>query len=262
MNAENTNDFTIIFGREFGLPCNLKCGPGVNPYETIYFENRRNRTDEYDSSNELCITLKRNPKLLASREDCIFTTQEIEALYHFVWFYLDVIQTHINGYTTSKGFLRDLHKAKGKPVQDEVITWKRLVFVQYGIILYVRYWPKDFVVEYKSKYGILRYYSSHIPAAVPKIYTEENIVAQCLKLWPDFIKAESYIEAHKELIDCELADMQHNIKFYKNQAQTDFCKDAVHKHIQVWTEHNTDDHIQEIIQNYIKELFGNLVKKE
>ena len=227
MNAENTTDFTIIPGREFGLPCNLKCGPGVRPFGTIHFENRRNNTDEYDSSNELCITLKRKSKLLGSREDCVFTNQEIEALLHFVWLHFDVIKTYMKGYTTSKGFLRDLHKFNGKPVQDEAINWKRLVFVQYGITLYVRYWPKDFVVEYKSKHGILRYRSGHIPAAFPKIYTEESIVAECLKLWPDFIKADNYITDHQELI----------------------------------AEQITDDHIRGIIENYVKEQFGNSLIK-
>ena len=239
MNAENTNDFTIIPGREFGLPCNLKCGPGLRPFGTIHFENRRNRTDEYDSSNELCITLKRKSRLLASREECIFTNEEIEALYHFVWLHFDVIQTYMKGYTTSKGFLRDLHKFNGKPVLDESINWKRLVFVQYGIILYVRYWPKDFVIEYKSKYGILKYRSLHIPASFPKIHTEESIVAECQKLWPDFIKAENYIADHKELIDCELAKLQRNIEFYNN----------------------TDDHIRGIIEDYIKELCEKMEKK-
>ena len=255
-----TENFTIIPGREFGLPCNLKCGPELKPFGTIHFENRRNRTDEYDSSNELCITLKRNPKLLASREDCVFTTEEIEALYHFVWLHLDVINTYMKGYTTSKGFLRDLHKFNGKPVQDEAINWKRLVFVQYGIILYVRYWPKDFVVEYKSKSGILRYHSRHIPAAFPKIYTEESIVAECLKLWPDFIQAENYIANHKDKIDSELTKLQNNIAFYKDQFNTDFCKESVHNHIQTWTEINTDDHIRGIIKDYITEMCNSFIK--
>ena len=133
----------------------------------------------------------------------------------------------MKGYTTSKGFLRDLHKFNGKPVLDESINWKRLVFVQYGIILYVRYWPKDFVVEYKSKHGILRYRSGHIPAAFPKIYTEESIVAECLKLWPDFIKADNYITDHQKLI----------------------------------AEQITDDHIRGIIEDYVKEQFGNSLIK-
>ena len=261
MNAEITTDFTIIPGREFGLPCNLKCGPGVRPFGTIHFENRRNRTDEYDSSNELCISLKRKSKLLASREECIFTNDEIEVLYHFVWLHFDVIQTYLKGYTTSKGFLRDLHKFNGKPVQDEAINWKRLVFVQYGIILYVRYWPKDFVVEYKSKFGILRYRSSHIPAAFPKIYTEESIVAECLKLWPDFIKAENYIADHQDVIDCELAKLHRNIEFYKDQFNTGFCKESVQNHIQIWVDHNTDDHIRGIIEDYIKELCEKMEKE-
>ena len=261
MNAENTNDFTIISGREFGLPCNLKCGPGLRPFGTIHFENRRNRTDEYDSSNELCITLKKNSRLLASREECVFTNQEIETLYHFVWLHFDVIKTYMKGYTTSKGFLRDLHKFNGKPVHDEVINWKRLVFVQYGIILYVRYWPKDFVVEYKSKYGILRYHSSHIPAMFPKIYTEENIVAECQKMWPDFIRAENFIAEHNDLFGCEFANLKNKIDFYNNQFNTDFCKESVPNHIQKWTEHNTEDHIRGIIESYIKELRGKLEKK-
>ena len=221
MNAENTEDFTIIPGREFGLPCNLKCGPGLKPYGTIHFENRRNQTEEYDSTNELCLSLKRNPKLLTSRNNCFFTNQEIEELFYFVWLHLDVINNYVNGYTTSKGFLRDLHRTKGTPVQDEVISWKRLVFVQYGIILYVKYWPKEFVVEYKSKYGIFRYHSSHIPATFPKIYTHEYIVEKCMKLWPDFIKAENYIADHKELFDCEITNLQNNIAFYTNQLQID-----------------------------------------
>ena len=109
----------------------------------------------------------------------------------------------------------------------EVINWKRLVFVQYGITLYVRYWPKDFVVEYKSKFGNLRYCSPHIPAACPKIYTEESVVAQCMKLWPDFIKAEKYISDHKD----------------------------------VMPEHITDDRIREIIKDYITEMYGKLKKE-
>ena len=229
MNAENNNGFTIIHGRDFGLPCNLKCGPEVKPCGTIYFENRRNQADEYDSSNELGITLKRKPKLLATRIDCFFTNQEIEELYHFVWLHLDIIKTYVNGFTTSKGFLRDLHRAKENPVRDEVISWKRLVFVQYGIVLYVRYWPKEFVIEYKSKFGVLRYHSSHIPVSIPKIYTEESIIENCMKMWPDFLKAENYIAEHKELLDYETANLQNKLVFYKNQPQTDFSKASAYK---------------------------------
>ena len=239
MNAENTKDFTIIHGSEFGLACNLKCGTGLKPYGTIHFENRRNKTEEYDSSNELCVTLKRNPKIIPGREACILSTDEIESLYHFIWRNLAIIQKYVEGYTTGKGFLRELRIAKGKPRNDEVISWKRLVFVQYDVALYVRYWPKDFVVEYKSKYGILKYRSLHIPASFPKIHTEESIVAECQKLWPDFIKAENYIADHKELIDCELAKLQRNIEFYNN----------------------TDDHIRGIIEDYIKELCEKMEKK-
>jgi len=136
-----------------------------------------------------------------------------------------------------------------------------VTFVQYGITLYVRYWPKDFVVEYKSKFGILRYRSSHIPAAFPKIYTEESIVAECLKLWPDFIKAENYIADHQDVIDCELAKLHRNIEFYKDQFNTGFCKESVQNHIQIWVDHNTDDHIRGIIEDYIKELCEKMEKE-
>ena len=222
MNAENTNDFTIIPGREFGLPCNLKCGPGLKPYGTIHFENRRNRTDEYDSSNELCITLKRSPKIISGKESSILSTDEVEALYHFVWRNFAIIQKYVSGYTTGKGFLRELRIAKGMPKNDEVISWKRLAFVQYDVTLYVRYWPKDFVVEYKSKYGIIRYRSDHIPVSFPKIYTEESIVKKCKKLWPDFLMAEKYIEKNQSLVGIDIENIRENFVFQKNQVQTDF----------------------------------------
>ena len=222
MNAENTKDFTIIHGIEFGLACNLKCGTGLKPYGTIHFENRRNKTEEYDSSNELCVTLKRNPRIIPGREACILSTDEIESLYHFIWMNLAIIQKYVEGYTTGKGFLRELRIAKGKPRTDEVISWKRLVFVQYDVALYVRYWPKDFVVEYKSKYGIIRYQSGHIPAAFPKIYTEESIVKECKKLWPDFLMAEKYIVKNQSLIGIDIENIRDNFTFQENKSQTDF----------------------------------------
>lgn len=259
MNAEN--DFTIIHGSEFGLACNLKCGPKLKPYETIHFENRRNRSEEYDSSNELCITLKRNPKILPGRDACVLSTDEIESLYHFVWMNLAIIQKYVDGYTTGKGFLRELRIAKGKPQKDEVISWKRLAFVQYDKTLYVRYWPKDFVVEYKTQYGILRYHSGHIPAAFPKIYTEESIVAECKKLWPDFLMAEKYIEKNQEIIGVELETLKNNIEFYKNQSKIDFNEIGINKHIQSWARKNTDEHVREIMECYLKDLCSDFKKE-
>ena len=217
-----TENFTIILGREFGLPCNLMCGPAVRPFGTIHFENRYNKTDEYDKTNELCITFRKNPHILEGREQCIFTNQEIETLSNFVLKNKEIIKKHLKGYTTSKGFLRDLHIAREKPLHDEVVSWKRLAFVQYGITLYVRYWPKDFTIEYKSKYGILKYNSLHIPANFPRRHTENSIIETCKQMWPDFLKAEQYIAEHGELTDPGLANIKSDIIFYKNSSQIGF----------------------------------------
>lgn len=214
-----TENFTIIPGREFGLPCNLLCGPAIRPFGTIHFENRYNKTDEYDKSNELCLTFKKNPRIIEGRQKCIFTNQEIETLSNFVFKNKEIIKKHLKGYTTSKGFLRDLHIAREKPLHDEVVSWKRLAFVQYGITLYVRYWPKDYFIEYKSKYGILKYQGPHYPAAFPKIHTEESIVKTCKKMWPDFLKAEHFVADHPELASPSLVDQKSEIVFYKNSSQ-------------------------------------------
>ena len=214
-----TENFTIIPGREFGLPCNLMCGPGVRPFGTIHFENRKNKTDEYDPTNELCITFRRNPNIIEGREKCIFSTDEIKMIFQFIEDSKDIIKKHLKGYTTSKGFLRDLHIARRKPLHDEVVTWKRLAFVQYGITLYVRYWPKDFTVEYKSKYGILKYYSLHIPAAFPRMYTQESIVKNCIDLWPDFLRAEKYIAERGDLTNFSLSKLSGEIVLLPGQTK-------------------------------------------
>lgn len=219
-----TENFTIILGREFGLPCNLMCGPEVRPFGTIHFENRYNKTGEYDKSNELCLTFRKNPRIIEGREKCIFSQDEINVLYHFIENNKELIKKHLMGYTTSKGFLRDLHIARNKPQHDEIVVWKRLAFVQYGITLYVKYWPKDFTAEYKSKYGILKYHSPHIPAGFPRRYTEEGIIESCKKLWPDFIKAEQYIAEHGDLTDPGSANIKSDIIFYTNSSQIDFAK--------------------------------------
>ncbi len=74
-----------------------------------------------------------------------------------------------------------------------------------------------FTIIHGREFGILRYHSSHIPVSIPKIYTEESIIENCMKLWPDFLKAENYIAEHKELLDYETANLQNKLVFYKNQ---------------------------------------------
>ena len=58
------------------------------------------------------------------------------------------------------------------------------------------------------------------------VYSSESF---CMKMWPDFLKAENYIAEHKELLDYETANLQNKLVFYKNQPQTDFSKASAYK---------------------------------
>ena len=141
---ENGENSTIVYGREFGLPCNFRCGPGLRPYGTIHFENRKNSKDGYDESDELCVTISRKPKVLGEVEKCVFTNDEIARILKFVSNNRTAIKDYHCGYTTSKGFLHALRKARTLPKSS--INWKRLVFVKDDIALYADYWAKDFTI--------------------------------------------------------------------------------------------------------------------
>ena len=141
MTAENTNDFTIIHGSEFGLPCNLKCGPGLRPHGTICFENRRKNTDDYDSSHELCISVKQKPELRVAEGQGVLKQESLDRILKFVSDNRDTIKDYLGGFTTAKGFLRALRKEH--ELKEKIINWKRLVFVQYDIPLYVPNGTRD-----------------------------------------------------------------------------------------------------------------------
>lgn len=241
MNAENTNDFTIIHGSEFGLPSNLKCGPGIRPHDTIHFENRRNNKCDYDDSNEIFVTIRRKPKILGEREKCLLASDELERILKFVSNYRHIILDYYKGYTTAKGFLHALREERNP--HKELSDWKKIVFVQYDIPLYASYWAKDFRIEYKSKFGLL-HYELHRPYSYPAIYTEEEIIQICKKQWPYFLKAENYIEQKKLLIE------QATRKLMKSENQFSDVWD--------WCRQNVEDDIQQIVRNYLENFCRSL----
>ena len=233
---ENGENSTIVYGREFGLPCNFRCGPGLRPYGTIHFENRKNSKDGYDESDELCVTISRRPKVLGEVEKCVFTNDEIIRILKFVSNNRTAIKDYHCGYTTSKGFLHALRKAKNTPKSS--INWKRLVFVRDDIPLYVDYWAKDFTITYKSKFGPLKY-GLHLMYMMPKIYTEEEIICRCKSQWPYFLKAEKFIEDNKVLLDTEFQ------KLMESDERFSSCWE--------WVKENVEENIQQIIRGYLED---------
>lgn len=237
MTAENTNDFTIIHGSEFGLPCNLKCGPGLRPHGTICFENRRNNTDDYDSSHELCISVKQKPELRVAEGQGVLKQESLDRILKFVSDNRDTIKDYLGGFTTAKGFLRALRKEH--ELKEKIINWKRQVFVQYDIPLYVSYWDKDYCIEYKSKFGLLKY-GLHCPFMMPKIYTEEEIIQICKNQWPYFHMAENYIEKNMDTLEEEIRILN----YYESSSRLSPAQE--------WVENNVgEEKIRLIIQNYL-----------
>lgn len=234
--SENEGNWTVISGREFGLPCNLRCGPGVRPHGTIHFENRKNSGDDYDSSDELCVTIGKNPKLIDEAGKCVFSSEEIKKILKFVADYRSLIKDWNKGYITGKGFLHAVRKARTP--QKTSINWKRLVFVQYDIPLYVDYWAKDFTITYKSKFGPLKY-GLHLMYMIPKIYTEEEIICRCKSQWPYFLKAENFIEDNKVLLNTEVQKLMDSGERFSD------CWE--------WVKENVEENIQQIIRGYLED---------
>lgn len=114
---------------------------------------------------------------------------------------------------------------------------KKIVFVQYDIPLYASYWAKDFQIEYKSKFGSLKY-GLHCPYMMPKVYTEEEIIQICKQQWPYFLKAENYIKEHKELLDQEIVKLRDS---------EDQFSAALH-----WVKENVEEDIDQIVRRYIE----------
>ena len=237
---ENERNWTVIPGREFGLPCNLRCGPGLRPYGTIHVENRKNSGDDYDCSDELCVTTGKNPKIIDGAEKCVFSPEEIKRILKFVSDYRNLIKDCHKGYIPVKGFLHAVRKARTP--QESSVNWKRLVFVQYDIPLHVNWWAKDFTIEYKSKFGPLRY-GLHLMYMMPKIYTEEEIICICKKQWPCFLKAESFIEDNKVLLDTEIQ------KLLDSGERFSECWE--------WVKQNVEENIQQIIRGYLEDKCKN-----
>lgn len=211
MCVEKTDGFIVIHGAEFGLPCNIKCGPGLRPYGAIHFENRRNKTEEYDSSKELCMRIK-NPEIIEGKDKCVFTASEIETIMDFLIKNKGTIQEYLKGFITGKGFIHFIRKKYAYDSEKARPTGKQLMFVQYDVALHVAYSAKDFVIEYKSKFGSLKYHGPHIPYFSPKVYGEEIIIDNCKALWPDFIKAEHYIEEHKDFLQQAVEKTEGNVR--------------------------------------------------
>ena len=118
------------------------------------------------------------------------------------------------------------------------IQWKELVFVQYDIPLYASYWAKDFCIEYRSKFGPLRY-GLHRPYMMPRIFTEEDVIKNCKAQWPNFIKAESFIEKNKDALAQQVELLIKDDSPFQN-SQT-----------WKWIDQNVDNNIQQIIRSYI-----------
>lgn len=116
------------------------------------------------------------------------------------------------------------------------MNWSKIIFVQYDIPLYASYSAKDFRIEYKSKFGLLQY-GLHLPYACPKVYTEEEIIQKCKKQWPNFLKAENYIEKEKELLEQEGQRFMRSENYFSD--------------IWNWVEKNVEADIQPIIREYI-----------
>ena len=113
---------TKVSARRFNLPCNVRCGcdlswgwepfldKDLNPQfvEVIRFENRRNTACEYDSRNELRMTVSDKPEILEGRDKCVLSDEEIQRLKDFVIANKTKIRAHSIGELDSCEFLAAL----------------------------------------------------------------------------------------------------------------------------------------------------------
>ena len=65
----------------------------------------------------------------------------------------------------------------------------------------------------------IKYHSLHIPAAFPRMYTQESIVKNCIDLWPDFLRAEKYIAERGDLTNFSLSKLSGEIVLLPGQTK-------------------------------------------